>query len=470
MKVARLLLSSFFLLASFVHAQKEHGLPKDLPPYGPIAPLKAPTVKTLQLDNGLTVWLVAREGFPKVAMALAARGGLASDPKERPGLAELLAKSLTQGTKTRSARQVAEQFQAAGGDLSAHAGQDAIFVSTSVLAEKFSQVLPVLVDVTTGASFPDAEVKIAKKNVSNSLQAREAEPSFLANRALAKVLFADNPYSVIAPTQPSIEQTTPEDLRREFARRFQPKQAVLVIVGSFDPAQAESALQQSFQAWKPQGANSVAEVPKSAVNPAHAAFLVARAGSVQTTLRVGAPGPLRSAEDYEAAELANTIYGGMFGSRLVLNIREDKGYTYSPFAALRTYRAAGFFATQADVRNAVTGATLNEINYELNRMTTTTPSDIEMTQAKRYLVGNEAIGLQSGSGLAGELASLWVDGLPPDNIARESEKIEKSTPADVTTAARKYFPATHSVVVAVGEQKVVHEELQPFGLEIKPVP
>jgi zinc protease len=470
MKTARVLLSSFILVASFAHAQKEHSLPKDLPPYGPVAPLKAPTVKTLQLDNGLTVWLVAREGFPKVAMTLAVRGGLASDPKERPGLAELLAKSLTQGTKNRSARQVAEQFQAAGGDLSAHAGQDAIFLSTSVLAEKFNQVLPILADVTTDASFPDAEVKIAKSNVSNSLHAREAEPSFLANRALAKVMFGDNPYSVIAPTQSSIEQTSPADLRREFARRFQPNQAVLVVVGSFDPAQAESALRQSFQAWKPQGANSVAETPKSAINAAHAVFLVPRAGSVQTTLRVAAAGPLRSAEDYEAAELANTIYGGMFGSRLVLNIREDKGYTYSPFAALRTYRAAGFFATQADVRNAVTGASLNEINYELNRMSTTSPSDIEMTQAKRYLVGNEAIGLQSGSGLAGELASLWVDGLPPDNIAQESEKIEKSTAADITAAARKYLPAARSAVVAVGEEKVVQEELQPFGLEIKPTP
>ncbi|HST08735.1 MAG TPA: pitrilysin family protein [Terriglobales bacterium] len=470
MKAIFALLSSFVLLASFAQAQKEHALPKELPPYGPVAPLKAPTVKTVQLENGLTVWLVAREGFPKVAVTLAVRGGLSADPKERPGLAELLAKSLTQGTKTRTARQVAEQFQAAGGDLSARAAQDSIYLSTSVLADKFSQVLPVLADVATGASFPDAEVKIAKNNVSNSLRSREAEPGFLAGRALAKIMFGDHPYSVIAPTQPSIEQTTPEELRREFARRFQPKQAVLVVVGSFDAVQAETSLRQAFQSWKPQGSDSVAGTPKPAINPARAIFLVPREGSVQTTLRTGAPGPLRQADDYEAAELANTIYGGMFGSRLVLNIREDKGYTYSPFAALRTYREAGFFFTQADVRNAVTGATLNEIDYELNRMTTTSPSDTEMTQAKRYLVGNEALGLQSGSGLAGELASLWVDGLPPDNIAKESERIEKSTATDVTIAARKYLPPSHAAIIAVGEEKVVKEELKPFGLEIKPAP
>jgi zinc protease len=470
MKTVRALIASSLLFVSLAHAQKEHSLPKDLPPYGPVAPLKAPTVKTLQLDDGLTVWLVARDGFPKVALTVAARGGLAADPKDRPGLAEILAKTLTQGTKTRSAREIAEQFQAAGGDLNARAGQDAIFVSTSVLADKFNQVLPLLADVVTNANFPGAEVKIAKSNVANSLRSRESQPGFLANRALAKVMFGDHPYSVIAPTQASIEQTTPEDLRREFARRFQPKQVVLVIVGSFDAAKAEASLGQGFQSWKTVGSESVRETPTPNIQPARTVFLVPRAGSVQTTLRVGAAGPLRQADDYEASEIANAIYGGMFGSRLVLNIREDKGYTYSPFSALRTYREAGYFATQADVRNAVTGATLNEIDYELNRMCTTGPNETEMTQAKRYLVGNEAIGLQSGGGLAGELASLWVDGLPPDNITKESEKIDRSTAADVTTVAKKYFPAARSTVIAVGEEKVVHEELQPFGMEIKPAP
>jgi zinc protease len=470
MRSARVLLAFLLLSVSLASAQKEHALPKDLPPYGPIAPLKAPVVKTIQLENGLTVWLVPREGFPKVAMTMAVRGGLASDPKDRPGMAEVLAKALTQGTKTRSARQIAEQLQAAGGDLSARASQDAIFISTSVLADKFTQALPVLADVAGTATFPDSEVAIAKSNVSNSLRSNEAEPSFLARRALAKVMFGDHPYSVIAPTQPSIEQTTPADLRREFSRRFQPRQAVLVMVGSFDATQTESAIRQSFGGWKSDPAAALADIPKPEIKVSRAVFLVPRAGSVQTTLRVGSPGPLRQAEDYEAAEVANAIYGGMFGSRLVLNIREDKGYTYSPFAALRTYRDAGFFSTQADVRNAVTGASLNEINYEMNRMTTTTPSETEMTQAKRYLVGNEAIGLQSSGGLAGELAGLWVDGLPPDDIARESEKIDKTTAADVTAAARKYLPAASAVIVSVGEEKVVREEFQPFGLEIKPVP
>ena len=153
-----------------------------------------------------------------------------------------------------------------------------------------------------------------------------------------------------------------------------------------------------------------------------------------------------------------------------LNIREDKGYTYSPFATLRTYREAGFLFTQADVRNAVTGASFNEIDYELNRMATVPPSETEVAQAQRFLVGLQAINLQSGGGLAGDLGDLWINNLPPEEIARHSEKLEKSSTAEVSAAARKYFAAARSTVIAVGEEKVVERELQPFALEIKPAP
>jgi len=471
----RVLILFLFLMTSFVmpaiaHAQKEHALPKELPPYGPLKPFSAPAVTTIQLDNGLTIWMVSRAGFPKVAAVLAVRGGLAADPASRPGIAEVLANALTQGTKTRSARQIAEQLQAAGGDLDARASQDSIIVSTSVLADKFEQALPVLADVVANASFPDAEVAIAKCNVADSLRQREADPSFLAGRALAKVVFGDHPYSVVAPTQSAIDQTTPADLRQEFARRFQPGQALLVIVGPFEGTGAESALRKAFASWNAAQGSGVQPTPKPDMKFPHSIFLVPRAGSVQTTLRLAYPGPLRQAPDYEAVLTANAIYGGMFGSRLTLNIREDKGYTYSPFATLRTYSQAGFLFTQADVRNPVTGASLNEIDYELNRMATVPPTETELTQAKRYLVGLQAINLQSGGGLASDLANLWINGLPPEEIAHHSEKLEKSSAADVSAAAKKYFAAAHSTVIAVGEEKIVRQELEPFALEIKLAP
>jgi zinc protease len=165
--------------------------------------------------------------------------------------------------------------------------------------------------------------------------------------------------------------------------------------------------------------------------------------------------------------VANAIYGGMFGSRLVNNIREDKGYTYSPGAALLLNREAGVVLTRADVRNAVTGASFNEIVYELNRMATTAPGADEVEHAKRYLLGSLAIQLQSRGAVARQLANLWIDSLPPDALASQAEQIAKVTPAEVQAVARKYFAAWRMTVVAVGDEQVIREELSPFGLEFK---
>jgi predicted Zn-dependent peptidase len=157
----------------------------------------------------------------------------------------------------------------------------------------------------------------------------------------------------------------------------------------------------------------------------------------------------------------------MFGSRLVSNIREDKGYTYSPFAQLSPLRETGVLLSLADVRNAVTGASYNEISYELNRMATTSPEQQELDSAKRYLNGSLALQLQSREAVARVLARLWVSGLPPDEMGAQSRKIERVTIEDVKMAGRRYFPAARMTVVAVGDEPVIREQLAPFGFEFK---
>ena len=333
------------------NAQKEQPLPKDLPPYGPQAPFRAPDVHATKLDNGLTVWLVAQPGLPKVSFAVAVLGGLAADPANRPGLSELLTRSLTEGTKTRSARQIAEEIQAAGGDLNAGTTRDRIALGTSVLASRVEPAIALLADILQNASFPDSEVDLAKRNLSNSLRQREAQPGFQANRALARVLFGGTPYSVIAPTQESITQMTAAELRSEFAKRFRPDQTVLVAVGDFEAAKMTALLKDKFAAWKAPATPAIAVSIKLPASAPHGVYFVARPNSVQTTLVLAGFGPLRGDSDYEATEVANVVFGGAFTSRLVTNIREDKGYTYTPFAVVQPFRQAGVVRSQADVRN-----------------------------------------------------------------------------------------------------------------------
>ena len=465
-----LLLITLGLAAATWCAEKEEPLPKELPPYGPLRAIEAPKTHGQKLPNGITVWLVPRLGFPKVAIAIAVHGGMAADPKDLPGLSDLLLATIDQGTRTRSARKIAEDLQAAGGDLTGSSDSDALVLSTAVLASKLDAALDVLADVIQNATFPDSEVDLAKRNAADALRAQEAEPSFLARRALAKALFGDHPYSVMAGTQESIAKTTASDLRREYGRRFRPDQTLIVAVGDFDAARMLISIQNLVAKWTPPQEAAVAEATTpSGANP-HAVFLVPRQGSVQTTFALGALGPVEGDPAFAAAEVANAIYGGMFGSRLIKNIREDKGYTYSPGAFLRPRRATGVLQTRADVRNEVTGATLNEISYELNRMATTAPAEDELTRAQRFLVGVRAISLQAEASVARQLASLWVRGLPPEELGQLSDKILKATREDAEAAGGKYFPFSHQTIVAVGDEKAIKQQLAPFGLEVKPAP
>jgi zinc protease len=458
------------VLSALAAAQKEVPLPKDLPPYGPERPMTTPSVKSAKLDNGLTVWLVSEPGFPKVALTVAIRGGFAADPTDRPGISELLSKTIDQGTRIRSAKQVAQELQAAGGDLTASVGKDSLVLSAVVLSSKVDSAVTVLADVLQNASFPEAEVTLAKRNLTDSLEQREAEPSFLAQRARDKVLFSDHPYHVTSPTRESIAAATPADLRQIFEQRFRPDQVILIAVGDFQDDRVLATIKSALALWKAPASPPAAPTPSPAVTVEHAVYIVPRPGSVQTTIELITVGPKLGDSDYEISQVANAIYGGAFSSRLTSNIREDKGYTYTPYSRIASYQASAEMISHADVRNEVTAPTLNEIEYELNRLVTTTPTDEELSKAKRYLVGLDALRLQDRGSLAYRLATLWIDGLPPEQIGISGQKIKSASAADIDSAAKKYFPAHRSAIIAVGEEKVIRDALEPFGLPIHNVP
>lgn len=443
----------------------ETPLPKDLPAYGPLVPFTPPPVQELKLANGLTVWLAPMSGFPKVAFTLTIRGGYAVDPMERPGAAELLAAAVTQGTAKLSARQIAEQLQACGGDLQAQASSDSVDISSAVLADQAEPALRLLADVAENAAFSPNEVAMVKQQAAASLDANEAETRFLARRALYRALFGQHPYAVIAPTKESIENATPDDLKSEFHRRFRPDGAALIIVGDYQAEAMLKTVRSAFSDWKAPATPAIAPPPQPEMSVSKTVVYVPRPNSVQTALYLGTLAPSRKASDYQAVVVANAFFGGMFGSRLVRNIREDKGYTYSPGSRVRSLVSTGLLVTQADVRNPVTGASFNEISYEMNRLATTTPEEQEINSAKRYLIGSLAVDLQSRVELTRELAQYWQSGLSAADLARQGERIEHITGAEVQAAGKKYFPVSRMTIVAVGEEKVIKDQLAPFGLE-----
>lgn len=450
-------------------ADKEKPLPKDLPPYGSDVAYVPPPILEIKLDDGLAVWMAPVAGFPKVAFAFAVRGGFAADPNDLPGASELLASTIAQGTTHRSARHIAEELQGCGGDLAAQPHKDFLTLETSVLAEKAEPALDVLTDLIRNATLPDHEVQIAKQKAAATIESEEAQPSFIARRALYHALFGNHPYAVVSATKESIEKITPADLKREYMRRFRPSHSLLIIVGDFNPKTMELAVRKKFDGWVDAPMPPVTDAPTPVPSRSNAILYAPRPNSVQTTFYVGALAPTRGDSDFHAVSLADAIYGSGFGSRLVLNIREDKGYTYSPYSSVGLFRKAGVLSTRADVRNEVTGASFNEISYELNRMATTGPEPEEVERSKRFVVGSLAVSLQPQSGLAGELAEYWADSLTPKDLADESQKLLNVSAKQIEEVSRKYFSMSRMTVVAVGDENVIRTQLAPFGLEFQKV-
>jgi zinc protease len=443
-------------------AAKEQPLPKDLPPYGAEKPLPVPEVEELKLDNGLTVWVVARPDFPKVTALLVMRGGTAADPKEMEGVSEVFADVLKEGTATRSARQIAEQLQAVGGEINVGSGDDAVTVYADGLSTGAKTVLEIIADVARNASFPDNEVDLAKTNALQGLMARESTPEFPVSKAFAAAVYGDHPYRIVAPTKEIIQKVTPALLRGEHARRFRPDHGLLLIVGAVDPKAMQQYARSLFADWQSKG-EPIAATPPSPGGGARRILIIERPGSVQSEIRVGRTTPKATDPDYHTLLVANTIFGGAFSSRLIENIREDKGYTYSPRVSVATFEQGGLLSIRASVRTEVTAGALLEIFYELDRMATTDPTANELERAKRYQSGLYLLRNQTQGALARTLATNWVNGLPPAALGEFVPKIDAVTSAQVREVGKKLMTSASQTVVIGGSSKQIATDVAPFG-------
>lgn len=437
--------------------------PSPMPAYGKDKPIPTPKIAKKTLANGMTVWVVPRDGLPRVDFVLAVRGaGLAADDKAHPGFASLLAGMLNEGTAKRDSRAIAEAAQGMGGSVAASPANDGILVSANALTSHAADMMSLLAEVTRAPSFPAKEVDLAKANALQALRVSETTPRFRAERAINQAVYGEHPYGHTEPTVDSISSVTQDMLRAEHAKRFRPDRALLVITGRLDEAEAMKLAQAAFGDWKAQGP-ALAETAPAPVNAKPARILLQRGGSVQSTIRIGGPGIAASAGDQVPLRLASTILGGGFSSRVNINLREEKGYTYGASAGARMSRAGGAIVGGADVRNEVTGAALTEYFNEYKRIgSEAVPAD-EMTMNKRYVAGGYLISNQLQRAVAATLAQNWLVGLPPEFLGQYVPLIEKVTPAQVRAVSAKYFAPEKQSIVVVGDPAAVGEQLKQFG-------
>jgi zinc protease len=448
-------------LAGFAQASTQP-LPKDLPAYGPEKPLPTPQIQQRTLPNGLTVWVVPREGLPKVNVELAVLGGTAADDPKTPAISSMMARLLDEGTATRSSRQIAEQLQSIGGDYRSGAYADAVTVRASALASHAPELLALVADTALHPSFPDKEVALAQANAMQELKVQEADPDWQAQRAFDHAAFGAHPYARDALTEASVQASNPGALRALHDARFQPDRALLVIVGRIDANQAFKLAGEQFGGWKSDG-KALARTASAPHETSPERLIVPRAGAVQSNIRYGRPVVAASNPDFIPLTVADTILGGGFTSRITQDIREDKGYSYSPFSQFDAQRAGGSAFARVDVRNEVTGATLAELAKLYDSMATQAPSEEELTGAKRLVGGIYLLRNQIQMALTATVAGYWIDGLPADFLGRYVADANKVTAEQVQAMGRKYFAAKDQSIVVVGDPKAIDAQLKPFG-------
>jgi predicted Zn-dependent peptidase len=456
-----LLMSAIVSPAAFAGADAK--LPADLPPYGQDKPIPVPQIAKKTLANGLEVWVVPRDGVPRVDYVLAVRGaGYAADDASHPGFAGLYSGLLTEGTKSHDSRAIAELAQSLGGSVGAGASNDGVTVFANALPSNAGPMLDLLAEVARQPSFPDSEVQLAKANALQSLKVSEATPGFRADRAIGQAVYGAHPYGHVQPSEASINGSDTAMFKAEHARRFRPDHALLVVAGRISNADAMRLAERAFGDWKAEGAASP-DVAAAPVTATPARILLERPGSVQSTLRLGRPGLAATNADYVPLRLTSTILGGGFSSRINQNLREDKGYTYGASAGARSYRNGGGIVGGADVRNAVTGAALKEYMSEYTRIGTELVSDEELGMNKRYVAGGYLISNQLQGSVAASLAGNWLIGLPSEFLGQFVPMIQQVSAEQVRAMGKKYFdPATQSIVV-VGDKAAVADQLKDFG-------
>jgi zinc protease len=419
-----------------------------------------------RLANGLELILLESHTIPKFHGELFFRSGNAAAASRGTALAEMAATMVRTGTTKHSSRELEELLRGLGADLSVSASQDNSAISFAGLSDQAEPLLQLVNELARDATFPAPEFERERRQKLEEVKLERTQPGFLASERLRKVLFGSHPYAQISPTEEQVAAYTRDQLQSVYRDFYTPENAILIVVGDFDSAAMQNGAEKVFGNWsgtKP-GASQNPEPPAP---KGKRVYLVDLPGSVQTQIVCGCHAITRKNPDWIKLALTNSIYGGAFNSRLVMNIREDKGYTYSPRSGVSALRQYGYFSVSAAVRNEVVAASLTEIFYEIDKLRSLPVPEPELFDAQNYLTGVFSMGLATQSGLLSQISTLALNDLPDDYLETYREKVRALKPEDVLSAARKYFDSANMRIVVVGDRKQIESQAALFGeLEI----
>ena len=455
------------LLVSTALAPAASGAPeREKPPEpGAPAPFRLPAARRLTLPGGLKVVLVPYGTVPKALVRLTVQAGNANDPDGQVWMADLAGEYLLEGTRARGASRIAEEAAGMGGELNVQASENLTTIGGEVLSEFAPAMVDLVADVVRNPLFPESELVRLKSNLERRLSIAKSQSGQMAAEAFRAALYPGQPYGRLFPSAGALATYTAADARAFWTGHFGANRSTLYVVGAFDAGATEAAVRRAFGGWRAAGAPA-APTPKGSTK--RTLTTVDRPGASQSTLWLGMPVVDPSSPDYVPLLVTNALLGGSFGSRITSNIREQKGYTYSPGSQVSVRRQGAFWAEVADVTTNVTGASIKEILGEIDRLRAAPPSSAELKGIQNYLSGTFVLQNSTRAGIANQLQFLELHGLPESYLSGYVARVHAVTPDEVTRIARAYLKPEEATLVVVGDLKLVDEQIKPYAPAGKP--
>ena len=439
---------------------------RQMPPPLAVRPLNLPNHIETTLANGLGLVVVEDKRLPLISFRLAFRSGDANDPADLPGLSDMMSSLMTEGTARRNSRQIAEEVERFGATLAVGSSSDFTTVAASSISLYADEILDLMADVTLNPSFPQNEVDLARENTKQLLIQQRAQPTFLASERLSQVVFGQHPYSRLSPTPEMLDAMTRDQLVSFHQTTYIPNNAVFMVVGDVDRNPMIARIEELFGDWQP-GSLPQLNLPPLPERHARSVYVIDRAGSAQSNIVIANEGITRTNPDYFPMLLMHTILGANASSRLFMNLREEKGYTYGAYSNLDARRLAGTFRATAEVRTPVTGASLHEFFYELGRIRDDAVSAEELKNAKSYLAGVFPIRIETQDGLIDQLVSIRMYDLPTDYLETYREQINAVSAEDIQRVAQNHVTPDRAAIVIVGDAAEISEQVKPYAETIE---
>jgi zinc protease len=450
----------FLVLAGGLAAVVPAAAQKQAPPEGgQPKSFTVPASETYALPNGMKVTLVPYGNIPKATVSVAIGAGTVNEPKDQVGVGDLTGDLLKEGTATLTALQLGEATARMGSTLDVTVDADQSKLDLDVLQEFAPDAVKLLAEVLQHPRLPESELPRLKNDMLRKISVRMSQPQTVALIQFRKLLYGDHPYGIVLPTADDVKKLSIQGVKDFYAGNYGAQRAHLYVAGKFDSAAVKKAIAASFGTWA-KGAARAENVPAPKARKVLDA--IERPGAPQSTLLVGLPVASPTSPDFIPLIVTNALLGGSFNSRITANIREQKGYTYSPSSELSRRYHTAYWAERADVTTQYTGASLKEVFSEIERLQKEPPTIIELKGIQSYLSGLFVIQNSNRQALIGQLQYVDLQGLGEDYLKTYVPKVNSVTPVDVQKITGEYIKPQEMIMVVVGDRAKIADQLAPF--------